>query len=1190
MNSVPFDELLQVARVSLSNDLEADDGAAWSPVVSIGRGDVAKAHKVSFVVEPRRTEFLEFALATEAGEPLGERDDVPTFAVLLARRTRNTLEPSVEGEVPITLVRYVGKTAKTLELPLVVPYELTTSRLPQPKVEQSASETVPIGMERFEASGEGLIGLGTVSVTEPPQHARYRAGGQLVVEAVAQLAVAGGSADPVALKLSVHSIGVPGHHPTVTVDLDTDPERATKLAMPYPAAAGSVRHIHFGIAVDVVFARLGSVVGRVKGKVTVTWRLTHVRPDATTTDVGHGELAPSLVVEVVAVVVVGIDGVGKVSLPLVAGTGGERSMPNGISLRLGQRGPDAAAAIPETIGIELSHVLAHTGPTVEVAIFTRESPPFHDEPPGRTERLDLASPKKLRLPLRDLLSGSRALAAFAAPSEPAKPSVETAIVIRLSQLRPDGTMLGAAVVVPVTIEAPPPPLLICVDLGASATAAWFGPARSGLGVPDGRLLPLGALVHDLTGDRHEEFDPTRAPADNVLLPSLVGLDPTRSMRARFAPLSYGDAGLARRDDEGVARRLRALGRHYDVSVPFVPRQDIPASGDTIIREPKREMMRALEACGPCRRPILGREVLAQENGQVVATRMVDFGALLGDVFHELGDFLLPRALKLADGEPAQTGRRGATGDGPFVGAWVEGRYGIGAVATYPSGVPATVREGYRTSVERCLTAFTGAADSHAWIKLVPEAVAAAFFGIESLLAEGKQAEPGHKLFAALDIGAGTCDATLIDATLRHHPRSNKLHVAEWTIRSHFGMIVGGRDLDLAIEAAVRDVLAGLATREAFRGLEIAHDVRGPGSGAARGAGSTTLTQLFARDLAFRDAIQDAKRGLSAVLLARPASEAFRWSDDGPRFRVVVGREPDDGTLPVRRTEPTRRLEAPVGRPGTTVEVERRPVDGLDGVHLVIEGTCGDDGRVEAPRIVLEMGPSAFAARRTEADVRADGRLDPRAVVDLLGRVVPRLLAREADRQGLPAPQWIVSGRAALWPPLFEAIGETARSGGGRVPPRPFPPAQMKEAVLLGAMALAIDARLPLGDDVPKLLAVLDDVTAIADRRAGGIRKLSAIRYLDGSERLDGKANVTWHDSSRLVQILPGLIADPTTAAPDHDAITLLDLFEVPWQRELADRISPGAGDVEVAWSWRGDAPDIHIGNAAVRTAAAGRAT
>lgn len=643
-------------------------------------------------------------------------------------------------------------------------------------------------------------------------------------------------------------------------------------------------------------------------------------------------------------------------------------------------------------------------------------------------------------------------------------------------------VMKAIVEVPLEIETAAPQWLACIDLGTSSTAIWLGKAN--LSGHPGRPLPLGYWLSRFDPG-HEEWAPDREDRDQILIPSHIGLGSTANLRARFDALSLGDLSLVGDDEKAVGRRLAALKRDYDLSVPFAPRSSIPDHVPHIIFDLKRKLI------APSERILTpGGVYRSDADGGVETTTEVVLADLISDYFDELGSYLVPQALQ----EPT---RNADPRSHDLLTRWIDGLEGLGVVLTHPNGIPDARKVLYERAGRRFLAAMNGTSGAAGapWVKLVPEALAAARFGIDETVGRLK-IEDGYHTFGAIDIGAGTYDVTLIECLVRDRT------VDSWTVRSHFGLTVGGLDLDRAIAERVRDVLQTAANQLRRDGLfefeldlpSIAPDLHGQRDPVSRSRGQNFLHEL-----------QAAKQRLTADLLA---TSSYDWSENKDvRFDVQVGLAPQ-ADWPVRATQ-----QALAARDSRDIQI-----NGFDATLVIERDAEGTSG------IVLSLGAGVFEGRppRPSHD-------DPRTVVEFVGEVLPALSVAELRRLGLPPPRWIVTGRAALWPPLYRAIqrtfAEEGESAGVMAREMPYRPDMMKQAVLLGAIGLAQEPHLHLGADVLNTLAVV--VYGGAGEGAARTGTLDApvvnsIRYIDDTRSAHGQFRLETRGRFAIVRALPGL--------------------------------------------------------------------
>ena len=248
------------------------------------------------------------------------------------------------------------------------------------------------------------------------------------------------------------------------------------------------------------------------------------------------------------------------------------------------------------------------------------------------------------------------------------------------------------------------------------------------------------------------------------------------------------------------------------------------------------------------------------------------------------------------------------------------------------------------------------------------------------------------------------------------------------------------------------------------------------------------------------------------------------------------------------------------------------VDDIGPTDLVI-GPAKD--RRHEVEIALEIGPGHFSAA---PDVPQDPR-DPRTVAHLLGHVLPRLALNEARRFRRStedeSPYWAVTGRAALWPPLFDALVDTIRMHSdlpSSALPRPEEPEIMKQAVIKGAVYLAGETKLSLGNDLlhPLALLKIDPIT----------HNIVSLEYVPNSERAEGEEVIECDGIFHLARALPGLHRLGTlNSGFAQDTATLLKSFGVRPYQIVRDNIGNAVGSKrprKLNLSWRRHGGRIHI--------------
>jgi hypothetical protein len=330
---------------------------------------------------------------------------------------------------------------------------------------------------------------------------------------------------------------------------------------------------------------------------------------------------------------------------------------------------------------------------------------------------------------------------------------------------------------------------------------------------------------------------------------------------------------------------------------------------------------------------------------------------------------------------------------------------FGVAVTHPFGVDASTREVYRQAAAAFLAGLRGhpQTDFHD-VKLVPEAMAAAKFGIEDYFS---RRDPTETTFVTLDIGAGTYDVSII--------RTGSRDASAWTVASHFGVAVGGSRLDEALISRITDVLDRAARQ---RDATAAFDIRIDETRDDGDARHWLITEFLAGKIA-----------LTATLL-KAAEKDYRWpsrTEGGPALNILVG----------------HRGGHPAGIPG------KGPVSAKAETDVAVEivganaALASEDGR-----ILLRMWRDAFEPEPDD---------DLETLMEVMGRELPSMALHESFKLGADAAV-VVTGRAALWPLLYEAIVQAiqghqvgkaymARS-------KPFDPEQMKQAVVSGAIHVA----------------------------------------------------------------------------------------------------------------------------------------
>lgn len=634
-------------------------------------------------------------------------------------------------------------------------------------------------------------------------------------------------------------------------------------------------------------------------------------------------------------------------------------------------------------------------------------------------------------------------------------------------------------------------LPICIDLGASATSIWSGAPRAAGRATEIKPLALGTWLAAHVDPRHGEAaleDAGAAP----LIPSHVGLDSGNNLRADHAPHSLPDLSLIGSDRATVARRLKTFARRYDVSAPAPPPQPgLPESGRRIDSLKHALMSGAVSLT--LNDPVHRYDAAAD---RVVATNTVEIAPLVADVLDELVDLYVLRLgedrLRVEDHAPPPVVPR--------------------ILVSCPSGIGDEIASRYRAALElfaqRLERLFPGATSFPDAAVTVPEAVAAARY--VASLPEVRAAVPdqGEALLVTLDIGGGTSDVAL--ALLRRD--GDRLSN---TTLATFGLPAGGDLIDEAlteIAAILVDrAMAGQEThwQPAFAEASLARAIQREDASAA--AGRTWL----------RKAVKQAKARLATRLSerARRSGTRYGWGADAAdeTFDLILAEVRSDGEpagLYVAQDEPK------------LAETTLRP-----GLQLAIDGPDTSGTR----RLVLKLSRAALETGAGEASQRLA------EIGAVLGGMLPRL-ARAAGPNPTRRPTVIMvpTGRAALWPPVFEAIAAEADASRAAFPfEQPFSPAAMKKAVIAGAAILGIEGdmagsavqhRNPLG--IAAMAVQMRDLGATGLRTEFAAERIHYLGYDIGSgarihaehdetaPSLGGRANLGRR--FQFVRTIPGL--------------------------------------------------------------------
>jgi hypothetical protein len=581
-------------------------------------------------------------------------------------------------------------------------------------------------------------------------------------------------------------------------------------------------------------------------------------------------------------------------------------------------------------------------------------------------------------------------------------SARSDIAVKIAVLSGGRQVLTAAALVQVRRSTHRLP--ICIDLGASAISIWSGQPHAPGESFDLRPLAVGSWLAANVDPDHEEALSLDGEAA-ILIPSHVSLDPLNHLRSDHAPQTLPEIAMIGPDREAARVRLTHFARRYDVSVPAPPPIARSRSTTRRITGIKRALATgqlSLTLPDPVNR-------LDAADGKLTQTTVLDVAPLAADIIDEIIDLYVMRLGR-------ETGH-GDLVDPPPVAPRI--------IITCPSGIGQEVISRYGLVLDivrrRLDRLFPGASRFADAANVLPEAVAAARYAAELLKTELAQSrEP--VLLITLDIGGSTSDVSLaeISAIAGRVDRFRPL--------TTFGLPLGGHALDDALKTIVCHCADALSV---------------DGAGWNVASGGTSLEKALVSEEASAIPLQQwlsaelrkAKTGLADRLAAtaHQTGAPYAWVDgaDGPALDVLLAHEDGlgnwNGLLRPSGTDPVL------------------PDAGfVEGASTTLDGAPG------SRRLVLKLSRAAVEDERTPGVKRL------KAVTEALGRTLQRM-ARAAVPRGAKRPRVMIvpTGRAALWPPLFELLAEEAAAGRDPFPFRnPLDPATMKKAVVAGAALLA----------------------------------------------------------------------------------------------------------------------------------------
>ncbi|MEL6317752.1 MAG: hypothetical protein AAFR16_08975, partial [Pseudomonadota bacterium] len=651
---------------------------------------------------------------------------------------------------------------------------------------------------------------------------------------------------------------------------------------------------------------------------------------------------------------------------------------------------------------------------------------------------------------------------------------------------------------PFRFEAVSDRRVLAIDLGGAAIAAALSDEA---GEP--KLLPLGRAM--------ARVDPQTAEGDGYFIDSALGLGADECWRPRLAPETLWRAvpGAALAVDAEDA--ALGLERNYLLASP-------PLSGAAQARarpQGPRLSLGAVKLAAEGGALPLDRAVWTADSAPDLA-RAVDPEKVVADALHELVDHHMAAI--------------GATADA----------YCASVAMTAPTRAGPRQRARLRRAVLPMLRRLGHDPDKAAnAITLVSEAEAALAHHLNRLPADGR----GKVSAALFDLGAATLDMAI--ATADRIDPQNGARVRGAEISAQVGVEIGGDAIDLVLYFTIADALRRLSeapdapARLVVDPLEPIADMR-----PARVAGdpaSTPEARLAAKEALIR-AIRRAKVDLSERCRAASPSGEYGWPSN-ELFRVQVGLGAD-AAAPARRAPSTPRADWPVQeiRPGAVAAAG--PVRLAGGVTLEADA----DGRSEG------AGPGALRLSFTRAAIERPAMRELMRFLteDALGHLFNRRSRRRTGRSGdfsaavapiEPVDYLIVSGRAALWPLVYEGLSAALDATGGLASER--------------AVARAFAHPEPESDAALKSAAVRGSAVAATEQTARAARRdhdqeesdlrhfalLVSERDLEGRERFTQLIPRSRFDQMRGYSGFMRLVSAPPR-------LTIDELNASPWARAL----------------------------------------
>ncbi|SNZ20107.1 hypothetical protein [Cohaesibacter gelatinilyticus] len=643
--------------------------------------------------------------------------------------------------------------------------------------------------------------------------------------------------------------------------------------------------------------------------------------------------------------------------------------------------------------------------------------------------------------------------------------------------------VNALLVLPLKALPNAPKYVMAVDFGASACIVDFGKWGRTTQV---HHLPLGDFAHDVFKNTEEYSENS---TQSILLPTVVGLSSKHHSRTLSDPLSLGcskRAGLAK---DQAKERMAWLQRRYDISLPVLPEGRKKANGWADMEQYK---IRNLKRSFLTHTRTKTKSILEYDraNSRVAETDMLVLSDLLSDVFDELGRYIVPRTLEFFADKDEDTGLQ-------LYDAYLDLAPGdLEVVITHPSGIDRKKQNAYKTAGRRFASSVFGTqnSDDVGEPRFISEALASAFYGVFYTKKEVQRTSHRNKtqIYACIDIGASTFDACLIEAsflrpdgTVEGDPEAAP---HDWRILAHFGGTVGGADLDTSL-------------------LDLAISAVEDQRKAAASEPYRSRTRYIAKSDLERDE-------LLRVAIAKAkieASELARMEAETKTTNTAICYDWANSKSPGLYVDLSGLFEEEPG-----AQLNLRPPSKEAKTQIVMS----EEGR----RLNLFIPRALLDAKRLQWE--GSSKKSPQTVARLLADAVPALLAREAKRLNKAPLHWLVTGRAALWPPFYAGISRTIKrlDAGMMVNKIPMSPTGMKSASVRGAQMLVLSG-LEFSDGVTHPIALAQFVPRGGDNEfRPSMFKIKHLEYLlDGETKMGTeKFDVSLNGQRLVLPVLPGL--------------------------------------------------------------------